>query len=250
MASLASTGDRGKAAAATLNSPTSVAVDAAGNLYIADKGNYRVRRISTDGTINTVAGNGGAGFSGDGQPATQAELQPLAVAVDTKGNLFISDVGNARIRKVDTQGVITTIAGTSSPGFAGDNGPATSAQINPVVGLAADNAGNLYLADFYNYRVREITAGGMMTTVAGSGSRGYIDDGLAATSEVMVPAGIALDSTNTHLYIPDAFRSMVRWSLLPREIIGTAAGNGNTRILRATARAPLSPNSISLPAWP
>ena len=105
-------GDRGKATAAALSAPASLAIDTAGNLYIADEGNYRVRRISTDGTITTVAGNGGGGFAGDGGPATQAQLEPLAVAVDNKGILYISDLANSRIRKVDTQGIITTIAGS------------------------------------------------------------------------------------------------------------------------------------------
>jgi uncharacterized protein (TIGR03437 family) len=219
-------GDRGKATAAALNGPASVAVDAAGNIFIADMGNYRVRRISTDGTINTVAGNGGGGFSGDGQAATQAQLQPVSVAVDNKGNLFIGDAANSRIRKVDSQGIITTIAGSSTPGFAGDNGPATSAQVSLVVSLAADGAGNLYFADFFNFRVREITAAGTMTTVAGSGGRGFIDDGLAATSEVMIPAGIALDSTNMRLYISDANRSVIRFVTLATGLIGTTAGNG------------------------
>ena len=219
-------GDRGKATAATLSAPSSLAFDSAGNLYVADTGNYRVRRISTDGTINTIAGNGGGGFAGDGGPATQAQLQPLAVAVDNKGILYISDMANYRIRKVDTQGVITTIAGSSTPGYAGDNGPAVSSQIFPVVALAADALGDLYLADFYNFRVREITAAGTMMTVAGSGIVGYIDDGLPATSEVMVPAGIALDSSGTHLYIADANRSVIRVVTLATGIIGTTAGNG------------------------
>ena len=120
----------------------------------------------------------------------------------------------------------TTIAGSTTPGFAGDNGPATSSEINPVVELAVDAAGDLFLADFYNFRVREINAAGTITTIAGSGGRGFIDDGLPATSEVMIPAGIALDSSGTHLYIADANRSVIRVVTLATGIIGTTAGNG------------------------
>jgi hypothetical protein len=132
------TGDRGKAQMAELSGPTGVATDGSGNVYIADRDNFRVRRVSLDGTINTIAGNGTSGFSGDNGPALSAQIRPLAVAVDVKGNLYIADGRNFRIRKVDSNGTITTIAGVGTSGFSGDNGPATSALIGLVTGLVVD----------------------------------------------------------------------------------------------------------------
>ena len=124
-------GDGGPATAARLNSPADVAVDGSGNLYIADTGNDRIRKVDTSGTITTIAGSGASGFSGDGGPATAARLNsPADVAVDGSGNLYIADTGNDRIRKVDTSGTITTIAGSGASGFSGDGGPATAARLN------------------------------------------------------------------------------------------------------------------------
>ena len=136
-------GDRIKAIDAQLNLPSAIALDAAGNLYVADLGNSRVRVISTDGTINTVAGNGSAGTLGDGGPAIQAQVNALAVAVDTQGNIYISTL-DYHIRKVDATGMITTIAGTSNPAYAGDGGPAIDASIGDVPALVCDAKGNLY----------------------------------------------------------------------------------------------------------
>src|SRR5579862_4212243 len=161
-------GDRGQATVAELGGPTGVAVDGSGNVYVADRDNFRVRRISPDGTINTVAGNGTAGFSGDNGPAISAQITPVAVAIDHKGNLLIADGPNYRIRKVDLNEMITTFAGTGSYGYAGDNGPATSALIGLITGMAVDSAGNVYLADLSGERVRKIDATGIATTVAGS----------------------------------------------------------------------------------
>jgi hypothetical protein len=153
-------------------------VDSAGNLYIADWQNNRIRKVS-NGVISTVAGTGTRGFSGDGGPATSAQLAyPQSVAVDSAGNLYIADTSNSRIRKV-SNGVITTVAGDGRFGFSGDNGPATSAQLNGPVGVAVDSAGNLYIADQVNQRIRKVS-GGVITTVAGGGSS--IGDNGPATS--------------------------------------------------------------------
>jgi trimeric autotransporter adhesin len=161
-------GDNGPATSAQLNGPSGVAVDAAGNVYIADITNSCIRRVF-NGIITTVAGNGTLGFSGDNGPALGAELhQPHGVAVDTAGNLYIADTFNKRIRKV-SNGVITTIAGTGVAGFSGDNGPAISAQLNFPFGVAVDAAGNIYIADSNNYRIREIS-NKIITTVVGNGT--------------------------------------------------------------------------------
>src|SRR5262249_32598854 len=150
-----------------LNSPVGIAVDAAGNLYIADAGNYRIRKV-TNGTITTVAGNGTAGFSGDNGPATDAELYyPTGVAVDLAGSLYIADFATARIRQVRNE-PFTTMGGKGPPGFIGYTAPATSAQLNDPYGVAVDVAGSLYIADAENHCIRKVTLG-TITTVAGRG---------------------------------------------------------------------------------
>ena len=223
-------GDRGNATLAELSGPTGVAVDGSGNVYVAERDNFRIRRISLDGTINTIAGNGTAGFSGDTGPALSAQITPLAVAVDNKGNLFIADGTNYRIRKVDSNGTITTIAGTGASGYSGDNGPAASALIGLITSLAVDMAGNLYLADLTRERVRKIDTAGMITTIAGSGDFGYIDDGLPATSEIMLPDGVAIDGSG-NLLISDINMNLVRRVDLSTGLIFTVAGNGNPGFL-------------------
>jgi sugar lactone lactonase YvrE len=144
-------------ASAGLSFPNGLAMDGNGNLYIADSYNNRIRKLTPAGIITTVAGNGGAGFGGDGGPATSAQLRyPLGVAVDKDGNLFIADSHNNRIRKVDTAGIITTVAGNGTSGFSGDGGAATSAQLDYPTAVAVDGSGNLFIADSNNSRIREV----------------------------------------------------------------------------------------------
>ena len=171
-------GDGGPAVEAELHSPRGVAVDSAGNLYIADSRNRRIRKVDSTGTITTIAGTGEFGFSGDGGPAVEAELRsPRGVAVDSAGNVYIADSGNRRIRKVDSTGTITTIAGTGEFGFSGDGGPAVEAELRSPYGVAVDSAGNVYIADVIDQRIRKVDSTGTITTIAGTGEFGFSGDG-------------------------------------------------------------------------
>jgi trimeric autotransporter adhesin len=211
-------GDNGSALKAQINGPQGVAADAAGNVYVADTGNNEVRKIDTKGNITAVSGNGTAG-SGTNQLSG-----PQAVAVDASGNVYIADTQNARIVKVTPGGSASTVAGSGTPGYGGDNGAATSAQIYTPTGVAVDAKGNLYIADYQNHRVRMVTPGGTISTVAGNGNQGYAGDGGPATSALLnYPAGVAVDSGG-NLYIADWGNYVIR-KVLPNGTIATIAGN-------------------------
>ena len=204
-------GDYTAATSASLSAPFGIAVDKAGNLYIADTSNHRVRKVDASGTIATVAGNGTEGFSGDGGAATRARLNfPTGVTLDKAGNLFITDQSNHRIRKVNTGGVITTVAGNGDAGFSGDHAAATRASLNLPIGTAVDAADTLYIADTSNHRIRRVSADGMVTTVAGNGIEGFSGDGSEATrASLKSPSGVAMDSAG-NLYIADSFNNRIR----------------------------------------
>ncbi|MFE6665748.1 RICIN domain-containing protein [Streptomyces sp. NPDC057697] len=205
-------GDGGLATAARLNRPTGVAVGSDGVIYIADSGGHRIRRITPDGKISTVAGTGSANFGGDGGPATSAQLKnPYGVTVDDEGNLYIADRGNHRVRKVTAaDGKISTIAGTGSASLGGDGGPATSAQLNNPFATVLDSTGALYISDYGNHAIRKVTADGVIGTVAGTGTGGIEgDDGPAVEAQLKNPAGVAMDCVDT-LYISDHNNGRIR----------------------------------------
>ena len=238
-----SAGDGGPATAAAIVGPKGLAFDAAGNLYVAEPGviltyavgggvlylsdsGKRIRKIATSGTITTVAGNGTEEYSGDGSAATAAQLDaPWGVAADTGGNLYVSDSGNHTVRKIAASGIITTVAGTGVRGSTGDGGPATRAQLNVPLGIALDGAGNIYVAECLNPRIRRISAAGVITTVAGNGASGYGGDGgPAVNAQLACPHGIAVDASGT-LYIADTDNHRLR-KVGPDGTISTIAGNG------------------------
>lgn len=158
-------GDGGPATSGSLLAPQSVAVDSSGNLYIADAGNNDIRKVTPDGIISTIAGNGTQAFSGDGGPAIAASISfPETVAVDSAGNLYIASVTDSRIRKVTPDGIIQTVAGNGREGFSGDGGPATSASLDYPQGMAVDAAGNLYIAATLNFRIRKVSPSGIIST--------------------------------------------------------------------------------------
>lgn len=220
-------GDGGPALSARLDTATCIALDLAGNLYINVQKSNRVRKVDVSGVITTVAGNGSVGFGGDGGPATAASMAGnWGMAVDAFGNIYISDQGNHRIRKVSSTGIITTIAGTGTSGFSGDGGPATDAKMNAPLGIAVDPSGNVYFSDSYNFCVRKINTAGIITTVAGiPGSAGFSGDGGAATSaKLKYIWGLALDAAG-NLYMCDAPNDRVR-KVDASGIITTIAGSG------------------------
>lgn len=220
-------GDGSSGIAARLWTPEGITLDAAGNLYVADTGNHRVRKIARDGRISTVAGNGLLGATGDGGPATDASLNnPRRVAVDTAGNLFISDTGNHRIRKVTTAGTISTVAGVGAEGLSGDGGPATDARFNTPYGLAVDAAGNLYVADWGNHRVRKIAANGVISSVVGGGYGFGGDGGAAGMARLSFPRDVKLDSAG-NLYIADTANARI-CKVTTAGVISTFAGNGQS----------------------
>jgi sugar lactone lactonase YvrE len=238
-------GDNGPASSAQLNTPVGVAVDSSGNIYIADYGNHRIRKVS-GGTITTVAGNGAAGYNGDGIAATSAALYgPRGVAVDSSGNIYIADYYNQRIRKV-SGGTISTVAGNGTGGYNGDGILATNAELNYPYGVAVDSSGNIYIADYYNQRIREVS-GGTITTVAGNGTPGYNGDGIAATSaELNYPIGVAVDSSG-NLYIADS-NSRIREisSGTITTVVGTGVVGYNGDGIAATSAKLYYPSGVAV----
>ncbi len=205
-------GDLGLATAATLNTPNGIAFDALGNLYLADTGNHVVRKIDPAGIISTVAGRGFASFSGDGGPAVSAGLSsPWSVTPTPAGGLYIADQNNNRIRLIDPRGTISTVIGTGSAGFGGDSGPAAQAQLNVPASVALDVAGNLYIADSGNNRIRKISSKtGLVTTIAGNSGESISGDlGPADQAELYGPYTLALDNQGS-LLIADVFHNRIR----------------------------------------
>ncbi len=220
-------GDNTNATAAELNNPQGLAIDLSGNIFIADAGNQRIRKINSLGIITTVVGNGTSGYSGDNVLATSAQLNsPISVAVDNAGNLFISDESNNRIRKVNSSGTITTIAGNGTASFGGDGGAATAAMLNSPAFIALSSTGDLYVGDFDNNRVRKISfSSGVITTVAGNGTFGSTGDGGAATAATLSnPSGVAIDGIG-NVYISETGDGKIR-KINASGIISPYSGNG------------------------
>ncbi len=216
-------GDGGPATLATLNTPQGLAMDVAGNIYVADYGNNRVRKIDTSGSIDTIAGNGNPVYSGDGGLATKAGMDPVDLAVDSAGDIFVVDQMNNRIRKIASDGTISTVVGTGQGGYAGDGGPATAAQLNLPSGIGLDSSGNIYISDTANQVVRRVTSGGLITTIAGDGMlTPAAGDGGPASAATLDPFGIRVDSAG-NVYVVDLFNDRVR--MLTPEAVNPASMN-------------------------
>ncbi len=277
-------GDGGPAVQAELDKPVGVAADRAGNLYIADKDNHRIRKVSPAGLVSTVAGTGDSGYAGNGGPAVNAELHgPQGVAVDDAGNLYIADTENSWVRRVDaatgvitlyhgavdvdkpdsgsdapamnkpralfcagaadvlyiadtenhrilsvtSNGTVRVVAGTGKSGDSGDGGLAVAAELDKPRGVFFSPAGDLYIADTDNHRVRKVDASGIITTVAGTGSGGYEGDGGPATAaKIDKPRGLAVDAAGNVLFV-DEGKSSLRVVRHTDGVILAIAGNGS-----------------------
>jgi hypothetical protein len=219
-------GDGGAATAARLSQPTDVVMDGAGNLYIADYDNSRVRRVTPGGTISTFAGTGTFGYSGDGGPALLARLaRPAGLAIDAAGNLYVADIGNHTVRRITPAGTITTVAGNGTGGSSGDGGPAASAQLYEPGDVALDGAGNLYIAEYSGHKVRKVSPAGTISRIAGTGSSGYSGDGGPATAAQMsAPIGLDVDSAG-NIFVAEYGNHLIR-KVDAGGTISRAAGTG------------------------
>lgn len=221
-------GDGGQATNAKISSPGWIAFDSHGNLYFSDRSNHRVRKVSTSGIISTVAGNGVPGYSGDGISATLSSLSGIqGICVDKFDNIYISDYGNYRIRKVSTSGIISTVAGTGTMGYSGDGDAATLAQLKNIYGIRSDASANVYVADWTDKRIRKInTSTGIISTVAGNGIFTYLGDYVSATSTGIDPFDVAIDDTG-NMIIADYTNNRIR-KVDNSGVITTIAGDGIT----------------------
>ncbi len=233
-------GDGGPALSAKLRVPANLAFDEEGNLFIADRENHRVRKVDSNGIITTFAGNGTAGYSGDGGPANKASLNlPSGLAFDSKGNLYISDRSNDRIRRVTKDGIITNYVGIGTDGWSGDAGPALKAQISKPFGIAFDKKDNLYIADRGNNRIRKVSSNGIISTIAGDGGFFFMgDNGPAYRASIAHPTDVAVDD-NGNIYVADRDNNRIR-IVDSQGMIRTIAGtgqrdyNGDSELARET----------------
>jgi sugar lactone lactonase YvrE len=239
-------GDGAAATKAALNYPTTLAFAANGDLLIVDYGNHRVRRVAADGAISTLAGTGTAGFAGDGGAASAAQLNnPIGIAVGKDGAIYIGDAHNHRVRKIDGNGAIATMAGSGTQGFAGDGGNALSAQFSFPGAVAVDNANNVYVADYANNRVRKIAADGTISTFAGTGTAGFAGDAAAATAaQLSGPFALAI-GTNGSVLIADQTNARIRRVDSAGNIATIAGGASAGDAALATSAALFAPSGIA-----
>ena len=248
-------GDWIAATTAWLDGPSGIAVDAAGNLFIADRNNNLVRRVdAATGRIHAIAGTGTAGYNSDGIAALDADLWlPYGVAVDRSGTVYIADPGNNRVRKVFPSGTtyttIATAAGTGTKGYNADGIPAATAQLNHPYGVAVDAAGNLFIADSDNNRVRRVDAAtGIITTIAGTGTAGYTGDGEAATSaQIWFPSSVAVDAAG-NVYFTDQANHRVRKILVDAPPGGGGGGTSSTPLTAGLGTLLIAPNVLDASA--
>ncbi len=216
----------GMGTGATFNNPQGVAVDAQGNIYVADAFNNLIRKITPSGTVTTIAGNGTAGYSGDKGNALSATFYgPRGVAVDIQGNIFVADFGNNVIRQINPSGIITTLAGNGTAGYVNGTGIDT-VEFNSPAGVAVDNKGNVFVADYNNNVIRKITSTGVVSTIAGTQSPGYVNGTVNTTTGTYAsfnnPSALVLDASG-NIFVADAGNSAIR-EITPASVVTTVAG--------------------------
>jgi sugar lactone lactonase YvrE len=234
----------GTGTAARFDVPSGVAVDSAGNVYVADRDNRTIRKVTAAGVVTTLAGTAGMAGSADGTGAAARFTMPSGVAVDSAGNVYITDAFNSTIRKVTATGAVTTLAGTAGL-FGSADGTGVAARFNNPAGVAVDSAGNVYVADLFNHAIRKITAGGVVTTLAGAAGMGGSADGTGAAARFNVPSGVAVDNPG-NIYVSDAGNSTIR-KVTPIGATTTFAGTvGVIGVLLGEVPRFASPRSLAI----